>query len=124
MQLTTVSQRGIGSANAVIFVRHTPQDAKAFCVKYALDNSRECVKLTMAEVKVRDRVTANCKRRTWTDMYGQSYAFHGAAKQSDDVMADYLMANLESGNILDGSSASGYWAQLNIFKQLCPGVAD
>lgn len=122
MQLTTVSKTGIGTANAVIVVKHTPKDAKAYCVGYEMDNSMACVKRTMAEVKVGDRVTGNCRKRTWTDMYGQSYAFEGPMK-STDSMADYAVRDMKSGEILDGSSASGYGVALTIFQQLCPGIA-
>ncbi|MFW8588846.1 hypothetical protein ACOJBM_40540 [Rhizobium beringeri] len=122
MHLTTISKSGIGTANAVIMVKHTPKDAKAACVEYDQDNSMACVKRTMAEVKVGDRVTGNCVKRTWTDMYGQSYAFEGKPKSSD-IMADYAVRDLKSGEILDGSSASGYGVALTIFQQLCPGIA-
>lgn len=122
MHLTTISKSGIGTANAVIKVKHTPKDAKAVCVEYDLDNSMACVKRTMAEVKVGDRVTGNCVKRTWTDMYGQSYAFEGKPKSSD-IMAEYAVRDLKSGKILDGSSASGYGVALTIFQQLCPGIA-
>ncbi|MDR9782139.1 hypothetical protein [Rhizobium redzepovicii] len=122
MTLTTVSKRGIGTANAVIMLKHTPKDAKGYCVGYEQDNSMECVKRAMAEVKVGDRVRGNCKRGTWTDMYGQSYAFEGPTKSADS-MADYAVRDMKSGGILDGSSASGYGVALNIFQQLCPGIA-
>ncbi|MGO7446506.1 hypothetical protein ACC668_17665 [Rhizobium ruizarguesonis] len=122
MQLTTVSKTGIGTANAVIVVKHTPKDAKAYCVGYQMDHSMACVKRAMAEVKVGDRVTGNCRKRSWTDMYGQSYAFEGPMK-STDSMADYAVRDMKSGEILDGSSASGYGVALNIFQQLCPGIA-
>ncbi|APO68024.1 hypothetical protein IE4872_CH02410 [Rhizobium gallicum] len=122
MQLTTVSKTGIGTANAVIVVKHTPKDANAYCVGYEMDNSMACVKRTMAEVKVGDRVTGNCRKRTWTDMYGQSYAFEGPMK-STDSMADYAIRDMKSGEILDGSSASGYGVALTIFQQLCPDIA-
>ncbi|MBB3427946.1 hypothetical protein FHT85_004955 [Rhizobium sp. BK312] len=122
MTLTTVSKTGIGTANAVIMVKHTPKDAKAYCVGYELDNSMACVKRTMAEIKVGDRVTGNCKKGTWTDMYGQSYAFEGATKSADS-MAEYAIRDLKSGEILNGSSASRYGVALTIFQQLCPGIA-
>lgn len=123
MHLTTVSKKGIGTSNAVIFVEHTPKDAKAYCVGYEGDNSMACVRRTMAEIKVGDRVTANCTKRSWTDMFGQSFKFLRRAKQTDGIMADYLIRDLKTGEILDGSSASGYGTQITIFTQLCPGVA-
>jgi hypothetical protein len=123
MHLTTVSKQGIGTANAVIMVKHTPEDAKAFCVNYALDNSMACVRSTVAAVKVGDRVTGNCVTKTWTDMNGTSYAFLGRAKKSDNIMAEYALKELKTGEILDGSSASGYGVHITIFQQLCPGLA-
>ncbi|RVK59241.1 hypothetical protein CN155_08145 [Sinorhizobium meliloti] len=122
MHVTTVSKSGIGTSKAVIMIKHTPKDAKAFCVEYSQDYSMACVKRTMAEVKVGDRVTANCKKRTWTDVYGHAYAFEGKATSSD-LMADYIVRNVASGDILDGSSASGYPVALSIFQELCPGIA-
>ncbi|MBP2449071.1 hypothetical protein [Rhizobium leguminosarum] len=122
MHLTTISKSGIGTANAVIMVKHTSKDAKAFCVEYDQDNFMACVKQMMAEVKVRDRVTGNCTKKTWTDMYGLSFAFEDRPKSSD-IMADYAVRDLKTGEILDGSSASGYGEAITIFQQLCPGIA-
>lgn len=123
MHLTTVSRSGIGTANAVIRLEHTPEDAKAFCEEYLQDKSPACVRKALAEVKVADQVSGNCTTRTWTDMYGRRYAFIGVARKSDAVIADYAMKDLETGALLDGSSASGYDIQLTIFRQLCPGLA-
>lgn len=124
MHLTTISKKGIGTENAVIFVKHTPKDAKAFCVEYDKDHSMACVKRTMASVKVRDRVSGNCVQRTWADLRGERFAFLGPTNQSEDVMADYLIKDLQSGEILDGSTASGYGVQITIFSQLCPGIVE
>lgn len=123
MQLTTVSKEGIGSAHAVIWLKHTPNDAKAFCVEYEQDNSMACVERTMAEVKVADHVSANCINLIWTDMYGKTYEFIGPAKKSDSISAEYSIVNAKTDKILDGTSASGYGVQLTIFQQLCPGIA-
>ncbi len=123
MHVTTVSKTGIGTSKAVIMIEHTPKDAKAYCVEYEQDYSMACVKRTMAAVKVGDRVTADCKRGIWTDVYGEGYALEGKTGSSD-VMADYLVRNIKSGEILDGSSASGYPTALSVFQQLCPGVAE
>ena len=123
MHLTTVSKQGIGTANAIIMVKHTPEDAKAFCVNYELDSSMACVKRTLANVKVGDRVTGNCVAKTWTDMSGYSFVFLGKATKSNDMMADYAVKDLKTGEILNGTSASGYDREFAIFQQLCPGLA-
>lgn len=124
MQVTVTSKSGIGTSKAVIKIKHTAKDAKAFCVGYSEDYSMACVKRTLAEIKVGDRVTGNCKKRTWVDMYGRGYAFEGKAKSTGDfMMADYAVRDLSSGELLDGTSASGYGVALVIFQALCPGVA-
>ncbi|MBI2738787.1 MAG: hypothetical protein HYX38_19840 [Rhodospirillales bacterium] len=123
MHVTTVGKSGIGTANAVILIKHTPEDAKAVCVEYLVDESPDCVRRMLAELKIADRVSGNCTTRTWTDMYDGRYAFMGEAKKSDDMIADYAIKDLRTGEILDGSPPSGYDVQLTIFQQLCPGVA-
>lgn len=123
MILTTVSKSGIGTADAVIRIEHRPEDARAFCVEYMQDDTPACVRATLAEVKVADRVSGNCAARNWTDMYGDDYAFLGPAQKSPESMADYAIRSLKTGEILDGSPASGYDVQLEIFRQLCPGIA-
>lgn len=122
MSVTTVSKEGIGTTKAVIRVEHRPRNAKAYCVNYELDNSMACVRRTMASVKVRDRVTADCRKRTWTDLSGDRFAFLGRQKKTES-MADYVVKRLDTGEVLDGSSASGYPIALSIFQVLCPGIA-
>ena len=122
MHLTTISKEGIGTANAVIRVKHTPKDARAFCVEYSHDNSTACVKRTMLDVKIGDRVIANCVKKTWTDVYGKKFAFMGPNKNTD-VMVEYAVRDIKTGELLDGSTASGYDVALTSFKLLCPGIA-
>lgn len=123
MSLTTTGKSGIGTADAVIEVEHLPRNAKAFCVEYAQDNSMACVRRTLAEVRIKDKVTANCPARTW-DVFGQEFVFLGRAVAADDIMADYVIRRVETNEVLDGSSASGYWQALGAFQALCPGIAD
>jgi hypothetical protein len=77
----------------------------------------------MAEVKVNDKVTANCIERTWVDAYGSRYAFLGK-NRDDDILAEYTVRSLDTGETLNGSSASGYPVALEVFKALCPGIAE
>ena len=122
MSVTTVSKEGVGTSNALIRVEHRPRNAKSYCVDYELDNSMACVRRTMASVKVRDRVTGDCRKRTWTDLNGDRFAFLGPQKNSES-MADFVVKRVDTGEVLDGSSASGYPTALSIFKVLCPGIA-
>ncbi|RUU99571.1 hypothetical protein EOB36_20010 [Mesorhizobium sp. M6A.T.Cr.TU.017.01.1.1] len=122
MSATVVSKSGIGTANAVIRVEHLPKNAKAYCVEYEQDNSMACVRRTMVDVKIPDRVSGNCTKKTWSDLSGRSYAFLGRHK-AGDFAPDYAIKHALSGEILDGSSASGYGEALSVFQALCPGIA-
>ena len=126
IHLTTVAKEGIGSAHAVIIVKHTPQDAKAFCVEYLQDDLMGCVKRTLAEVKVADRVTGNCTKRTWTDMYGKSFAISGTLNRPGGAMTGYMtdfaIKDLTTRTVLDASEASGYSTEWTIFSQLGPNL--
>ena len=39
------------------------------------------------------------------------------------MIADYAIKRVKTGEILDGTTASGYWVELGIFQHLCPGIA-
>lgn len=121
--LTIVSRHGIGTADATIMIRHTPEDAKYFCVNYAQDRSPECIARLLESVKVRDRVTGDCVAKTWTDMYGKQYAFLGRASDADQVFVPYKIKRLDDGTLLNSSQASGYYVEIEIFQKLCPGLA-
>lgn len=122
MSATVVSKSGVGTANAVINVKHLPKNAKAYCVGYEQDNSMACVRRTMVDVKIPDKVFGNCKKKTWSDLSGRSYKFLGRHK-AGDFAPDYALRDTGSGDILDGSSASGYGEALSVFQALCPGIA-
>ncbi|MDF1600877.1 hypothetical protein PZ895_14000 [Mesorhizobium sp. YIM 152430] len=123
MTVTVVSKEGIGTSRAVVHVEHRPANAKQFCTQYLNDNSMACVRRTMAEVQVGDRLWGNCDEGTWTSLGGGRFVLLGA-EEDPNSMADYRVRNIETGELLDGSSASGYHVALSSFQVLCPGVAD
>ncbi|WP_141471672.1 hypothetical protein [Sinorhizobium sp. NG07B] len=130
MTMTIVSKEGIGTANAVIRLKHTPQDAKVFCVEYLRDDSLRCIGDVIATTKLADRVTGNCVERTWTDMHGSSYSFHGSARQSPEMIkkgllseTDYLIRRDGDEAFLPNLSLASYAERLEIFQSLCPGIA-
>lgn len=130
MTVTVVSKEGIGTANAVIRIKHTENDAKAVCVDYSRDYSARCVRRVMATTKVADRVTGNCVERTWTDTHGDRYSFHGSAKQAPEMIeqmhlseSDYLIRRAGDDNFLANYGVTFYAEALDIFQTLCPGIA-
>jgi len=69
---------------------------------------------------VKDRIVGDCKKRVWKDIYGVRHSFHGRNKDPDQYQADFIIKDPDGG-ILDGSSASGYYIQLETYQLLCPG---
>ncbi|UIJ85252.1 hypothetical protein LZK77_16170 [Rhizobium leguminosarum] len=120
MQASVISEKGIGTVKAVLILKHTLVDAKAYCVGYELDYSAACVKRAMAEVHIKEQVSANCKRQTWVDMWGKPFALEGENQSGE--MPEYLVRDMTSGRMLDYGMASGYEVELAIFKRLCPGI--
>ncbi len=121
MEVTVVKKVGIGTANATIYTKHTAKNAKAFCIKSGMNYSQSCVDEVLATTKLKDRVTGDCVRQMWKDINGTSYSFHGRNKSSGSFEPEYIIKH-DSGEILDGSNASGYFIQLATFKKLCPAA--
>ena len=121
MQVTVVGVSGIGTRTAVVRVRHTPEDAKAFCVEYSNDASRACVERTLRETRLNDEITGDCVSGRFTTLYGENLRFVGEARNAADGDPKYVL--LRRRERLDGSSASGYGYDLEQFAALCPSRA-
>jgi hypothetical protein len=105
MTVTVVSKQDLDTAHAVIVTEHTNDDAIDFCREYIGKVTTECVN-EEAAVKLNQRISSNCK----------------TANRSE-VNPKYVLRNLITGEIADGSSASGYSTRMGIFRALCPKTA-
>ena len=120
MTVTVISTLGLDTANAVIRTKHTQDDAVTFCREYVGKITQECVRREL-ETRLNDFVAANCLTGKFTDFYGKHYRFLGPNKnKNDDSEAKYRIQDASSGEIANGSSASGYGTNLEIYKALCP----
>lgn len=123
MDVIIVGKSGINTSKAVIKIKLTLENAAEFCELYLNDTSKSCAKkiLRADGAKLWPAVTGNCRAKTWTDMYGNSYVFKGRnLNTSGNVMAEFLIENRKTGEVLDGSSASGYGVAIGVFEALCP----
>jgi hypothetical protein len=117
-----VSRRGIDTESATIFTKPSKDGAVQFCREYSRNYSSKCINEQIGD-NATHSISANCPLKTFADFNGNHFAFLGANKtKSDDIMAEYSIKDLSSGEILDGSSASGYDVRLDIFKHLCPSA--
>jgi hypothetical protein len=122
MQVTVVSMEGLDSSNAVIRTRHTREDATAFCSEYVGKVTEECIKSEL-ETRMNDQVVADCLGGVFTNFWGDRIQFRGPNRKKGEFGPKYILVNMRSGEIADGSSASNYPTNMGIFQALCPKIA-
>lgn len=116
MEVDVIAVSGQGTANASITSEHTAQNAYDFCALYAGNPSASCI-LGVLEENLQETIAADCHAGTFSDFWGDRYRFDGVAPQEHYV--DYSIVDLASGEVLDGSGASGYTTTLEIYQALC-----
>jgi TonB family protein len=120
MTVTVVSKSGINSDRAVIKTEHTKEDATGYCRDYVGKVTAKCIQDAMA-IRIRDEITGNCRTGRFTSFFGEDHQYLGAMKsKNDETFAKYAIKTLATGQIADGSSASGYPTNMGIFRALCP----
>jgi hypothetical protein len=118
-----VSRQGLDSASAQITTKASRDGAVTFCREYSRDYSVKCLDDEMRGPPLRT-IRGNCRDKTFSDFDGNRYTFVGKTpKRNEDIMAEFEIRDMASGEILDGSSASGYGIRLGIFQALCPSSA-
>src|ERR1700730_3792216 len=122
MTVSIISMSGLSTANAVIRTKHTQEDAVSFCRNYVGKVTQKCIQKELA-TPLNDSVAANCPAGEFTDFYGRRYQFLGPNKNLRDDTVKYLIRDQSSGEFSDGSNASGYPVNMQIFKALCPRQA-
>lgn len=123
MTTTVVHMSGLNTANAVIRTKHTADDALVFCRDYVRKISKDCIQ-SQLEIPLNDMIEGNCLTGEFTDFQGTRYRFLGEfQKQDQSVTAKYQIQEIASGQIADGTSASGYPVLMGIYRALCPRKA-
>jgi hypothetical protein len=124
-EVSIVGMDGRDSAHAVIRIKHTRNNAIAFCRDFVRNVTEECVQETLTEESsFKDAMTGNCESGEFTDFYGGRYRFLGpnpkAGYFSDNK---YLIMDLATREIADGSTISRYSINMNVYRALCPAHA-
>jgi hypothetical protein len=118
MTVSVISVQGLNTAKAVIRTQHTRDDAIAFCRDYEQNLTDECVNREL-QIPMNDYVAANCSTGIFVDFFGNRYHFEGQRRGPNSDFSKYAIRDLSTGEIEDGSSASGYSTNLGIFHALC-----
>ena len=120
MTVTVISMSGLDTSHAVIRTAHNREDAVAFCREYIGNVTEACIREEL-EQPLNDLITANCLTGEFVDFFGNHHRFLGANKTNNSGLSvKYKIQNLASGQIADGTSASGYFTNMGIYKALCP----
>ena len=123
MEVSVVGMEGRDTAHAVIRIKHTRGNAIAFCRDYVRNVTEECVQEALAEEKdrLKDAITGNCDSGEFGDFYGVRYRFLGPNPKSGYFGDNkYLIMDLATREIADGSTRSRYLINMDVYRALCP----
>jgi hypothetical protein len=122
MEVDVISVEGLSTNHAIIRTKHTRGNAIAFCREYVQNVTEECIQ-TELSIPLNDVITADCPAGIFTDFRGNKWHFLGPNPQKGTFAAKYRLVYMQTGEVADGSSASGYPVAMGIFKALCPAQA-
>ena len=115
-----ISKDGLNSSRAIIKTVPSRKGSITFCREYSKDYTLKCIEDGLRN----DRpavITADCPAGRFVDFSGGRFQFLGKNKNANgDIMADYLIKDLKSGEILDGSSASGTGSRRGFLRHYVP----
>jgi hypothetical protein len=118
-----IAKDGLNSSHAIIKTVPSRKGSITFCREYSKDYSIKCIEDGLYNELI-GVITADCSTGRFVDFSGGRFQFIGKNNNTNgDITADYLIKDLKTGEILDGSSASGYGVEGGIFKALCPLAA-
>jgi hypothetical protein len=124
MEVSIVSAAGIDTEHVVVRTKHTRENAISFCRDYVQNVTEKCISQELA-VPLKVEITANCKTGDFSDFHGESFRFLSANHDPrTNDMAELAIMHVATGEIADGSSASGYPVNRDIFRVLCPTRFD
>jgi hypothetical protein len=106
----------------VILTQHRREDALAYCRDYELRITRKCIADELAK-HLKATISADCSRGIFSNFTGDRLQMKGLNPKTDDVGPKYILVNLGTGEVADGSEASGYPINMGIFQALCPKTA-
>jgi hypothetical protein len=118
----------IDTENAVIRATITREDAVAYCNIQGGRATGGCLsELARYARTLKSEIRANCTTKQFTDFFGNRYAFLGANPERDkddgESHARYILKELGTGEISNGTNSTGYFKNSALFSALCPRSA-
>src|ERR1035437_5852783 len=122
MDATVISKQGLDTNHAIIRVRLTEENARHSCAGYIQDSSQRCIEEQLRDSLLSEIITANCEKGSFTDFGGLTHQFRGKNITRDSSAPKYVLMNVRTKEVADGSMASGYGVNMGLVKALCPGA--
>jgi hypothetical protein len=125
MEVSILGMGGRDAAHAVIRFKHTRDNAIAFCRDFVRNVTEDCVQENLAaESGFKEAITGNCDSGEFSDFQGGRYRFLGRNPKSGYFSDNkYIIKDLATGEIADGSEISRYSINMNVYRALCPARA-
>jgi hypothetical protein len=127
-QATVTRIEGQNTSKALAVGKVTPENANEYCerdpggetIKYGGKLTKDqCIQKVLKEEKGKlYSASADCPRKTITTSWGETYSVAGR-----DQFGQYAWRNVRTGEILNGSNASGAPIVGEQFKMLCPAFS-
>jgi hypothetical protein len=127
-QVTVTKMEGQNTSKALAIGKVTPENAKEYCERDPGGETKEyggkltkdqCVeKVLKGEKGKLYSASADCPRKTIKTSWGGTFTVVGM-----DQFGQYIWRNIRTGEVLDGSNASGAPIVGEQFKMLCPAFS-
>jgi uncharacterized protein len=124
MEVTIVSKQGLDTDDALIKVKHTRENATAFCREYLNEVTEKCISDTL-KIELNTQIYAVCKLGHFGTVNGERFIFLGRADRAAiaEGWPEYIILDQKTQSRLSGDMASGYSIALMQFQAMCPQTA-
>jgi hypothetical protein len=125
MEVSILGMEGRDTAHAAIRIKHTRDNAIAYCRDYVRNVTEECIRDTLAEeTGFKEAMTANCETGAFTDFKGVRYQFLGPRPKAGYFDEDkYSIKDVEADEMVSTAITSWYLTTLSVYRALCPAHA-
>jgi len=120
VQATIVAVSGINTSSALAIGQIQDQDLREFCNRaaWAQFSFAQCIRQNQSLLGSKYSSSANCLYKLVTVHWGPTYRL--ASKRYIDGYTEYVWRDENSGDVLNGSEASGAPTVTSTYQILCP----
>lgn len=117
MNAALVQLSDVDTDHARLVAEIMPVNAYEFCAFYHGKFEAECINKEL-KVEIAEASIADCTTGEFTNIWGDRRRFVGLS--AAETSTDFALIDLETGGNVDGSMASGYHTDVEMFATFCP----